>query len=147
MSDGKKLRSIDQGVSIGDAIERVRLEHVDAGIDRVAGDLVGLRLLQKSLDVAGRVGLDEPVRRGIVDRRQHDGRLGLALAVQRDDGRQIHLGEDVAVEDHHRLAQRVARIADRARRAERRRLDDVADAQAGVAAVAENLFDTPAADS
>ena len=35
------------------------------------------------------VGLDQAVRRRIVDRRQYDRRLGLALAVQRDHRRQI----------------------------------------------------------
>ena len=50
-------------------------------------------------------------------------------------------GQHVAVEHHHRFAQRLAGVADRAGRAERRGLDDVADADAGVAAVAEDLLD------
>ena len=69
--------------------------------------------------------------------------LRLALAVQRDDGAEIDLRQHVAVEDDDRLAQRFAGVADRAGRAERRRLDDVADAEAGVAAVAEDLLDAP----
>ena len=141
MSDGKKLRSIDHGVSFGNPVERVGLEDVDARVDRVARDLVRVGLLQEPPDVAVRVGLDQPVRAGVVDRRQHDRRLGLALAVQRDDGRQIHLRQDVAVEHDDRLAQRLAGVAHRAARAERRRLDDVADREARVAAVAEDLLD------
>ena len=50
-------------------------------------------------------------------------------------------GQHVAVEHDHRLAQLVAGVADRAAGAERGRLDHIADAQSGVAAVAEDLLD------
>ena len=143
MSDGKKLRSIDQGVSFGNAVERIGLEHVDAGVDRIAGDLVRLGLFEESLNVARRVGFHEAVGRRVVDRRQDDRRPGFALAVQADDGRQIDLREHVAVEHHDRFAQRFAGVAHGAGRAERRRLDDVPDAEAAVAAIAEDFFDAP----
>ncbi len=87
----------------GNPVERLGLEHVDAGVDRVAADLVRRRLFEKRADVALRVGFDEPVGRRIFDRRQHDRRLRAPLAVQRDDRRQIHRREDVAVEDDERL--------------------------------------------
>ena len=90
-----------------------------------------------------RVGLDQPVGARVLDRRQHDGRLRLALAVQRDDRAEIDLRQHVAVEHDHRFAQRFAGVAHRAAGAERRRLDDVADAEAGIAAVAEDLLDPP----
>ena len=54
---------------------------------------------------------------------------------------EIDLRQHVAVEHDHRLAQRLAGVAHGAGGAERRRLDDVADAQPAVAAVAEDLFD------
>jgi hypothetical protein len=105
------------------------------------GDFVDVRLFEETADVALRVGLDQAVRAWILHRRQHDRRLGLAFPVQRDDRREVDLGQHVAVEDDHRLAQRFARVAHGAGRAERRRLDDVADAEAAVAAVAKDLFD------
>ena len=88
-----------------------------------------------------RVGFDEAVGGRVVDRRQHDRRLRLALAMQRDDGAEIDLRQHVAVEHDDRLAERLAGVADGAAGAERRRLDHVADAEAGVAAVAEDLLD------
>ena len=70
-----------------------------------------------------------PYARRVVDRREHDRRLRLALAVQRDDRGQVDLRQHVAVEDDDRLAQRLAGVADGAAGAERRRLDHVADAR------------------
>ena len=67
--------------------------------------------------------------------------LRFPLAVQRDDRRKIDLRQHVAVEDDDRFAERFAGVAHGAGRAERRRLDDVADAEPGVAAVAEDLLD------
>ena len=88
-----------------------------------------------------RVGLDQPVGARIVDRRQHDRRLGLALAVQPQHGAEIDLRQHVAVEDDDRLGQRVAGIADGAAGAERHRLDDVAELDAEAFALAEDLLD------
>ena len=67
--------------------------------------------------------------------------LRLSLAVQREDGRQVHRGQHVAVEHDDRLGQRVAGERDRAAGAERRGLDDVAEIDAEVRAVAEDLLD------
>ena len=100
------------------------------------------RLLEEPLDVAVGVGLDQAVGARVLDRRQDDRRLGLALAVQPEHRREVDVGQHVAVEDDDRLGQRIARVADRAAGAERHRLDDVADAQPGFA-VAENLLDAP----
>ena len=47
------------------------------------------------------VRFDQPVGARIVDRRENDRRLGLALAVQFQHGVHVHLGEHVAVEDDH----------------------------------------------
>ena len=99
------------------------------------------RLLEESPDVAVGVGLDQAVGAWILDRRQHDGGLGLALAVQLQHGAQIHLRQHVAVEHDHRFGQLVAGVADRAAGAERHRLDDVAEPQAESLALAEDLLD------
>jgi hypothetical protein len=56
------------------------------GVDRVAGDLVGFRLLEEPAHAAVGLGLDEAVGLRVLDRREHDRRLGLALAVEPDDG-------------------------------------------------------------
>ena len=142
LDERRKEAALDRpGGVLGNPVERVRLEHVDAGVDRVAGDLVVARLLQEPPDAAVGLGLDEPVGAGILDRHQHDRRLGLARAVQPEHGPEIHVGEHVAVEHHDRIGQRVSRVPDRAPRAERDRLDDVADAHAEALAVAEDLFD------
>src|SRR5262245_50176526 len=122
-------------------VERVGLEHVDAGVDRVAGDLVLARLLEEAADVAAGVGLDQPVRARIVDGREHDRRLRFALAVQPQHRSQIDIGQHVAVEDDDRLRQRIAGVPDRATSAERHRLDDVADADPEPFTFAEDLLD------
>ena len=143
MSDGKKLRSIDHGVSRGNAVEGVRLEHVDAGVDRVAGDLVGLRLLEEAADVALGVGFDQAVRCGLSTGVSTIVALALRSRCSAITAAEIDLRQDVAVEHDDRFAQRLAGVADGAGRAERRRLDDVSDAEADVAAVAEDLLDAP----
>ena len=53
----------------------------------------------------------------------------------------IDLRQHIAIEHDDRIGHALRRVAHRARRAERRRLDNVADFDAGVAAVAEHLFD------
>ena len=58
-----------------------------------------------------------------------------------DDGAQIHLREHVPVEHDDGLAERLAGVANGAGRPERRRLDDVFQAEARVSAVAEDFFD------
>ena len=90
----------------------------------------GFGFSRKRRMLPSRVGLDQPVRGRVVDRRQHDRRPRLALAVQPDDRGQIDLGQHVAVEDDDRLGAACRRRTDRAAGAERRRLDDVADLDA-----------------
>src|SRR4029453_17566086 len=123
---------------------RVRLEDVDARVDRVAGDFVFAWLFEKAPDIAVRVGLDEPVRARVVNRRQDDGRLGAALPMQPEYGAEVNLGQHITVEDHDRIGQRVARIADRAPGAERHGLDHIAKTDTQAGALPENLFHSPA---
>src|SRR6185436_19673269 len=121
--------------------EGLGLEHVDTGVDRVAGDLVWLRLLQEPGDAALGVGLDQPVGTGIVNRRQHDRGPGFGVPVTLDHGADVHRGHDVAVEHDQRVGDALCGIADRAAGAERSGLDHVADADTHAFAFAEHLFD------
>ncbi len=104
LDERRKKAALDRprGV-LRNAIEGVGFEDVDAGVDRVAGDVLGLRLFEKTFDAAVRVGFDEAVGGRIRHRREHDGRLRFALAVQRDDGPEIDFRQHVTVEDHDRF--------------------------------------------
>jgi hypothetical protein len=134
---------MDQATSCGIRSKVCRLEDIDAGVDVVRGDLVGLRLFEKAGDIAGRVRLDQPVGGRVLDRCQDNRRLRLALAMQPDNGCKVDLGEHVAVEHDHRFSEIVARVPHRPSGAERRRLDHVADRDAELRAVAEDLLDAP----
>ena len=143
LDERRKEAALDRpGRVLRDAIERIRLEDVDAGVDRIARDLVFAGLLEEPLDVAVAVRFHQPVGPRVLDRREDDRRLGLSLAVQREHRREIHVGQHVAVEDHDRFGERVAGVAHGARRAERLRLDDVAQLEAEPVTVPENLLDT-----
>ena len=122
-------------------VEGIRLEDVDAGIDVVRRDFLGLGLLDESLDVALPVGLHQPVRGRVVHWREHDGGAGLALAVHADHRSQVQLRHDVAIEHDDRLGELVASVFDCSRRAQRYWFDDVSDLDAQIGAVAEHLLD------
>ena len=117
LDERRKEASLDRPRDVrGNAIERLGLQHVDAGVDGVAGDLFGLRLFEKAQDVAGRVGLHEAVGGRVVDRRQHDGGPCPAAAMKIDEAAQIDLGQHVAVEDDDRVAHALRRRSARRRR-------------------------------
>ena len=61
--------------------------------------------------------------------------------MQRHHGVDVDAGHDVAVEHDERVVDALRGVANRAAGAERRRLDDVAQPDAGAGAVAEDLFD------
>ena len=84
---------------------------------------------------------DEAVGAWILDRRQDDRRFRTPLAMQAENRAQVDLGQHVAVEHHDRFGQLIARIANRAPRAKRDRLDDVTEADAESFALAEDLLD------
>ena len=52
--------------------------------------------------------------------------------MQGNDGGQVDLGQHIAIEDHHRFGQLVARVLDGTSRAERYRFDHVSDLDAGI---------------
>src|SRR5262249_41185340 len=122
-------------------VEHARLQDVDAGVDRLAGDLFGLRLLDEAARPAVRAGLDQAVRAGVLDRDHRDGRHRLLFAVIRDELGDVDVGQDVAVEDYGSLVQALLRVFESPGGAHRRDLDDVANAQPKVLAGAENALD------
>jgi hypothetical protein len=93
--------------------------------------------------VSIRVGLDEPVRRGVLHRREHDSGAGGALSMQTQHGVHVHGRHDIAVEDNERVRYPLGRVPNRAAGAERRRLDNVAQPYACALAIPEHLLDTP----
>src|SRR5262245_53732009 len=124
-----------------DAVEGVRFEYVDPGVDVVRRDLVSAGLLEEAADVSGIVCLDEPVRRRIVDRGQDDRRARVPLPVKSNDAAEIDLRQHVAVEHDNRFRQLIAGVFDGARGSKRRGLDDVADLDSDVRPIPEDLLD------
>ena len=55
-----------------DVPQHLRLEHVDAGVDRVGEDLAPRRLLEEALDAAVLVGDDDPELERVLDRLEAD---------------------------------------------------------------------------
>src|SRR5205085_5397373 len=89
-------------------LEHLRLEHVDAGVDRVAEDLPPPRLLEEPLDASVLVGDDDPELERILDRLEPDRDGGIALAVELDESRQVDVAEGVAGDDECRLREPAA---------------------------------------
>ncbi len=95
----------------------------------------------KRVDAPALAGLDHAVGAGVLDRREDDGGDRAARVVLADDGAEVEVGDDVAVEDDGRLADEVFGELVGAGRAQRLRLDHVVDLDAEVRAVAELLLD------
>ena len=119
----------------------LRLEHVDAGVDRVGEHLSPGRLLEEALDPAPVVGDDDPEFERVLDRLEADRHRGALRAVEVDDLLQVDVRERVTGDDDERLVEPVAREPNRARRPERRLLDGVLDVDAERVPVAEVAAD------
>ncbi len=121
--------------------QRLRLDDVDARVDRVREDLAPRRLLEEALDATLRVGDDdaelERVRHGL----QADGDRRTALAVERDERRQVEVAEGVAGDDEERVVELAGRKAHGTGGAGRRVLDRVLDVHAERLAVGEVAAD------
>ena len=61
--------------------------------------------------------------------------------MQGDDGAEVHLRQDVAIEDHDRIGHLLAAVSDGAPGAERRRFDDVPDRDAEIFPVTDDVLD------
>src|SRR5207249_5768601 len=104
--EGGEEGALDRVVHAGrHQLERRRLQHVDAGVDRVGGDLLRGGLFDEAAHAPVPVGLDQPVGGRVGDGREHERGRGPALAMPSDDGGQVHVGEHVAVEHHGRVVE------------------------------------------
>ncbi|MEZ5418757.1 MAG: hypothetical protein R2708_15640 [Vicinamibacterales bacterium] len=144
LDEGREVAPLDRvdGV-LRDTRECVGFEDVDAGVDRVAGDLVSGGLLEEAPDVPVGVRLDQAVGRRVLDRGEHDRGLRLAGPVPGDHGVDVHGRHDVAVEDDDRVVHALGGEPDGAAGAERRGLDHIAQLHPERRAVAERLLEAP----
>ena len=97
-------------------LQHLRLEHVDAGVDRVREDLPPRRLLQEALDLAVLVGDDDPELERVLDRLQPDRHGGVAVAVELEQRAEVDVAERVAGDDQHRVVELAATRAEPSRR-------------------------------
>src|SRR5262245_62670291 len=94
---GKELVFERELLSPRNVVEYARLQNVDAGVDCLAGDLFGLRLLDEATRPAVRAGFDQAVRAGVLDRDHGDGRHRPLFAVIRGELGVVDGGERAAV--------------------------------------------------
>ena len=137
----KKILAEVEHLAQAESLEDARLDDVDAGVDRVAEDLAPRRLLEKFRDLPIRIRDHDAVleRIGHVDERERDG--GTALAVERNDLREVDVRERVARDDEERPFEVLVELPHRAARPKRRLFDAVAQAHADRAAVAVAVLD------
>ena len=129
-------REVD-GLPLGDEVEDLRLEDVDAGVDGVAEHLAPGRLLQEPLDRPVLVGDDDAELERVLDRLEGQGGQAPVGVVEVDDGAEVDVGQDVAGDDEEPLVELVLGVAHRTGRAERGRLGGVDHAHAELGPVAE----------
>ena len=124
-----------------DVLQHLRLEDVDAGVDRVGEHLPPRRLLEEPLDAAVVARHDDPELERVVDRLQPDRDRRSRLLVARDERAEVDVAERVAGDHEEGLVELGAREPDRAGRSERELLDRVLHVQAHRLAVAEVAAD------
>ena len=115
----------------------LRLEDVDARVDRVGEHLAPRGLLQESLDPPFVVTDDDAELEWVLHALEADRHRGAALLVEFDQRGEVDVAERVARDDEERVVERFRGQAHRARRAGRRLLDRVLHPDAEGVAVAE----------
>jgi len=115
-------------------------EHIDAGIDVVAGDFGRSRLLYKTLDPPGRIGFDQAICRWIFHRRQYQSRDGVRLPMPGNHGIEIEAGEDVTVKDDCRGIDLLFGILKRAPGSQGCSFDRVLDGDAVIASILQKIL-------
>ena len=129
-------REVDR-TSFGDEVEDLRLEHVDPCVDGVAEDLAPGGLFEEPFDRAVGPGDDDPELERVVDGFQGEGGEAAPIGVERHQGGEVQVGEDVPGDDQKALVEFVACVQHRAGRPERRRLGRVDHAHPELRPVAE----------
>jgi hypothetical protein len=130
------LREVERPVG-RDVAQHLRLEHVDAGVDRVGEHLAPRRLLEEALDAPFSVRDDDPELEWVVDRLEADRHRCALLAVELDQLRQIDVAQRITRDDEERVVETVGGETHGAGGAERRLFHRVADVDAERGAVAE----------
>ena len=130
------LREVERTVR-RDVLQHLRLEHVDAGVDRVGEDLPPRRLLEEALDAAVLVGDDDAELERVVDRLQPDRHRRLLLAVEVDEASEVDVAQRVAGDDEERVVEAACGETHRSGRSGRRLLDRVREVDAERLAGAE----------
>jgi hypothetical protein len=134
------LREVVRPV-LRDVLQHFRLEHVDAGVDRVREDLAPGRLLEEALDAAVLVGDDDAELERVLDRLEPDRYRCPPLTVRLDEPSEVDVAEGVAGDDEERVVEPPCSAFHRAGGAERRLLHRVADVDAKRLAAAEVAAD------
>ena len=88
-------REVDH-LALGDEVEHLGLEHVDAGVDGVGEHLAPGGLLEESLDGAVGTRDHDPELERVLHVLQRDRRGGAGVAVRLHERGEVDVGEDVA---------------------------------------------------
>ena len=124
-------------LAVGDVLEHLGFEHVDAGVDGVGEDLAPVGLLQEALDAAVVLGDDDAELERVGHALEDHGGQGAAAAVEADDLVEVDVGQGVPGDHHEGLAEHLGGVADAPGGAERGRLGGVGQVHVHVGAVAE----------
>ena len=122
---------------LGDVVEDLRLEHVDAGVDGVAEDLAPGRLLEEPLDRPVLVGDHDAELERVLDGLERQGGESPVGVVEVHDGAEVDVGQHVAADHEEALVELVLGVAHGAGGAQRRGLGGVDHPYAELGAVAE----------
>src|SRR4030095_11370967 len=106
-------------------IKHLGLKDVRSGVNRIASDLIRLRLFEKPPNAAIRFSFHQTVGGRIVYRRQDNRRRRVSFRVLTNDRLKIEVREDIAVENDGRLANQFLSVLVGSRGAHRLRFDGV----------------------
>src|SRR5262249_22128321 len=90
------------------------VEHIDAGVDRVAKDLAPTGFFEELLNTSIVASDDDAVLQWVGDMSEGQRRHRLALTVKFDDVAEVEVGEGVAADNQERLRQHVLGVLDTA---------------------------------
>src|SRR5215510_12388665 len=88
-------------------IEDLRLEDVSAGVDVLAGCFVWAGFFQEASHMSVILGFNDAVSAGVLDRSKNNRGHCVSLFMLANDGFQIQISQNVAVENHRWFANQV----------------------------------------